>query len=262
VRDFGFTGERRALALLPLCVFGMLYLVLAMNAQPGWGAALVGLALAYFVGFFALAAGWFWARWFASGLGWSGFMVGVMALVMMGWIPALGIYAGLHGLVVLLLMGPKMEARYELLPAWRERYGMDEFGVARLGKAVTRGAGALPTLILWALAPREEALSAVAVVQGLDVTRLAALGLLVVALMGFVKLRGYAVLGLAGAAVAIAVAAGIPSGGEAMSMSSSFMNPFAPSALAQLPLASFALAFVAAALAPWTLPLWRFFRRS
>ena len=53
MRELGFAGERRALALLPLVAFGLLYLVLSLNAQPGWGPALLGLSLAYMVGFFA-----------------------------------------------------------------------------------------------------------------------------------------------------------------------------------------------------------------
>ena len=262
LRGLAYTGERRALALLPLCVFGLLYLVLAANAQPGWGPALVGLSLAYLTGFFALAAGWFWARWFASGLGWSGFMVGVMALAMFGWIPALGIYTGLHGLVVALLLGPKMAERYELRPGWRERFAMDDFGVARLGKAVTRGASALPTLILWALAPREEslALRGVGPVGPEAVVLVVALGLLVLALVGLVKLRGFGLLALAGAAAALVAAAGISllGPGPAHLLSGgpwALPAPMTPSATPIL-----ALGFVVAAFSPWARTLVRSLR--
>ena len=82
-------------------------------------------------------------------------MVGLMSLVMVGWHPSLAIYTGFHALIVGALWASKMAARYELQTGWRERYGMDEFGVTRLGKAVTRGSASLPTLIMWALAPRE-----------------------------------------------------------------------------------------------------------
>ena len=53
------------------------------------------------------------------------------------------------------LAGKKMAARYDLQEGWRQRYGMDEFGVARLRKTVTRAAASLPSLILWALGPKE-----------------------------------------------------------------------------------------------------------
>ena len=79
-----------------------------------------------------------------------------MSLVMMGWHPSLAIYTGLHALIVAALMGAaRWPPATSCRPTWRERFGMDEFGVARLGKAVTRGSASLPTLIMWALAPRE-----------------------------------------------------------------------------------------------------------
>jgi hypothetical protein len=262
LREFGYTGERRALALLPLSMFALLYLVLSLNAQPGWGPALFGLSLSYFLAFFALAAGWFWARWFASGLGWSGFMVGVMALVMFGWQPALGIYTGLHALVVAALMGSKMSETYELRTGWRERYAMDEFGVARLGKAVTRGAGALPTLILWALAPREGTewlQSVLSVGEGTAVA--IALGLLVLGLAGMMRLRGFAVLALGGAALAATVGLVLGAGGLAAvhnPLSDLIVRPNGayPDALAATPLVT--LLFLAGATLPFARPLYRY----
>jgi hypothetical protein len=53
------------------------------------------------------------------------------------------------------MAGKKMAAQYDLQEPWRARYGMDEFGVARLRKTVTRAAASLPSLILWALGPKE-----------------------------------------------------------------------------------------------------------
>jgi hypothetical protein len=256
LRGLALTGERRALALLPLCLFGLLYLVLAANAQPGWGPALVGLALAYFVGFFALAAGWFWARWYASGLGWSGFMVGVMAIAMLGWIPALGIYTGLHGLIVGLLLGPKMAERYELRPGWRERFNMDDFGVARLGKAVTRGASALPTLILWALAPREEPAAVTSLLgQAQGAILIVGLVLLVLGLRGLIKLRGFGLLALGGATLAVAVAAGMSLVGLASPLG---LGAWAlPAPLTPSPTPLLALVLLTAAFSPWARTLFR-----
>ena len=85
-----------------------------------------------------------------------------------------------------------MASRYELQATWRERYAMDEFGVARLGKAVTRGAASLPTLIMWALAPRE----------GDQMLLLGGLALLLAVggLSGLVRLRSWGLLALSGAA--------------------------------------------------------------
>src|SRR3954465_14399020 len=75
LREMGFEKPRSAIALLPLSLFSFLYLLAAFNADPQWQLALGGLALCYLTAFVALASEWFWARWFASGLGWSGAMV-------------------------------------------------------------------------------------------------------------------------------------------------------------------------------------------
>src|SRR5207245_801657 len=141
-----------------LSLFGLLYLVVSLNAPPGFKAGLFGLAACYLVAFLALGAEWFWARWFASGIGWSGFIGGVLSLVIHPppeILRIMLIYAGLHGLVVASLLGEKVAALYDMQEGWRARYGMDQFGVARLGKTVTRTAAALPSLIAWALFPKE-----------------------------------------------------------------------------------------------------------
>ena len=49
----------------------------------------VALALCYGVAFVGVVAEWFWGRWFATGLAWSGVMIAVAALVMLGWTPVL-----------------------------------------------------------------------------------------------------------------------------------------------------------------------------
>lgn len=155
IENFGFEKTRRAITALVLSFFVSLYLMLSLNAPPGWGPAFLALAICYMVAFLAVAADWFWGRWFASGLGWSGLMVAVMSTVMLGWMWPLAIYGGLHGLVVLLLLGKRMIALYDLQEGWRQRFAMDEFGVARLRKTVTRSAASLPSMILWALGPKD-----------------------------------------------------------------------------------------------------------
>lgn len=187
----GFEGPRRAFAALALSFFVVLYLFLSFNAPPGWGPAFGALGLCYLVAFFSVVAGWFWGRWFASGLGWSGLMVAGISLVMIGWAPALAIYGALHALIVLPLAGKTMAAQYDLQEGWRQRYRMDELGVARLRKTITRSAASLPSLILWALGPKEG--------QGM-VFSLATLGLAIAGLSGVVRLRTWGWLALAGTA--------------------------------------------------------------
>ena len=113
----------------------------------------MALAFCYGVAFFAVVAEWFWGRWFATGLAWSGVMIAIAGVVAVGWLPQLVIFGVLHLFVIVALMGEKMAARYDLQAAWRERYKMDDFGVARLQKTITRSAASLPSLIIWALAP-------------------------------------------------------------------------------------------------------------
>jgi hypothetical protein len=161
MRELAYTRERSALALLGLSCFCVLYGAIALRPPPEllpWRGAFGGLAACYVTAFLALASGWFWARWFVAGLAWSGAMVGIAGVVMMGWQPALVFYGGIHGATALLLAGPKMAQAYEGQSEWRQRYGVDEFGVARVGKYVSRSAAALPSFILWLLAPRDHSL--------------------------------------------------------------------------------------------------------
>ena len=86
-------------------------------------------------------------------------MIAIAGVVAVGWLPQLVIFGVLHLFVIVALMGEKMAARYDLQAAWRERYKMDDFGVARLQKTITRSAASLPSLIIWALAPKEEGMA-------------------------------------------------------------------------------------------------------
>jgi hypothetical protein len=202
VREIGYERPRAAIALLPLSLFAFMYFFGALSSPPEWKGALIGLSACYLVAFLAIASEWFWARWFAGGLGWSGLMVGIVAMLMIGWQPALAIYGGLHAIVVLMLLGPKMAARYDLQPGWRARFGMDEFGVIRLRKAVTRASAALPSLIIWALGPREGDGQTIALVAG---AFLAVLGI-----RGLVRARTWGVLALAAASLAVLFGGNIP----------------------------------------------------
>jgi len=200
LNNIGFERTRRALAGLSLSLFFSLYLMMSLNAPEGFGRVFVALSFCYGVAFVAVVAEWFWGRWFASGLAWSGIMIAVAALVVVGWVPALAVFGVLHLLVVVALMGKKMAARYDLQEAWRARYKMDDFGVARLQKTVTRTAASLPSMIIWALAPKEEGLVAMGA--------LAATLLAVAGLRGVVRMRSWGVLAIASAGVLTAGVAG------------------------------------------------------
>jgi hypothetical protein len=250
LKDLGYERERAAVALLSLSFFGILYFLVALNAPPGWAPVFAGLMICYLTAFLALAAQWFWARWFASGLGWSGFMLGVMSLVMIGWHPSLAIYTVLHGIIVVALLGGKMSSRYELQATWRERYAMDEYGVARLGKAVTRGAASLPTLIMWALAPREG--DQMLLLGGL------ALALAIGGLSGLVRLRTWGLLALSGAAAALMAVAALSSD-LTLSVTDVDLPTAGLWALQGSP--AIGVAWVSLAVLPFALPVLRYLRR-
>lgn len=204
--SLGFERTRRALAGLGLSLFLALYLLVSLNAPDGWGPAFLALATCYLVAFLGVVAEWFWGRWFAAGLGWSGIMVAVATFVMAGWVPVVAIYGGLHALVVLCLTGKKMAGRYDLQATWRQRYQMDEYGVARLRKTVTRAAASLPSLILYALGPKEPGQGMVVAAVGIGALLLAA-----ASLRGLVLLRTWGVLASAAAAMALWTLAGFVS---------------------------------------------------
>jgi hypothetical protein len=198
LNGIGYERTRRAVAALALSLFVFLYLLISLNPPSDeWRLAFLAMSACYGVAFMGVAAEWFWGRWFAAGLGYSGMMVAVASFTMIGWSPVLAIYGALHALVVVTLAGKKMAERFEMQPAWRERYGMDEFGVARLKKTVTRASASLPSVILWALAPKEPG-------QGLFAAATLVTGVLALAgLVGVVRLRSWGLLALAGAAVAL-----------------------------------------------------------
>src|SRR5690349_14716497 len=117
VSQFGLVGERKALSLLFLAayatLFGLMGLI-AMSQIPEWTACFFAMAAVYAVGFFAVAADWFWGRWFAVGLGYSGLTMAIMAVVATRELsPAMMIFGAMHGLMSVCLLGEKMQAVYE-----------------------------------------------------------------------------------------------------------------------------------------------------
>jgi hypothetical protein len=187
--------ERVAVALLALSFFCVLYTLLAISPPPGWRPVFVGLAGCYVVAFLAIACQWFWGRWYTAGLAWSGAMLGLASVFMLGWHPVLAVYGGLHAIVLALLAGKQLAARYELQSAWRERFGIDEYAAVRVQRYVTRVSAALPSLIVWALGPREGQESWT-LASGLVV-------LVVAGLAGSLLMRTWGILATAVAGVAV-----------------------------------------------------------
>jgi hypothetical protein len=93
----GFTGERRAVSAAVFAFYAFLYLLLSMAVPPEWGRAIAALAEVYGLTFFALVAGYFWARWFAMGMGIFGAIQGAMGLWQLGAEPLVIFMLVTHG---------------------------------------------------------------------------------------------------------------------------------------------------------------------
>src|SRR5690606_18528116 len=102
---------------------------------------------------------WFWARWFAVGLGQFGALL-LLVLFKTGMEPMIAFVGGTHLLVSVLLMGEGMAAKYEHSERTAERYNFQEESMALMRRAVKSAGSTLPFLILYGLAPREEMFSA------------------------------------------------------------------------------------------------------
>lgn len=164
-QPFGLAGERKAFSILCLVFYTVLYglisllFYLAPPDQPevrAWVPAFAALAATYGIAFFALAADWFWARWFAIGLGYSGLTVAMWGMVTAKAIdPVLLFYGVTHGIVALFLQGKKLADHFDGQESWKKVLRVDDQGVDKVRHTVTRAAASLPTLILIALAPKE-----------------------------------------------------------------------------------------------------------
>jgi len=235
-------GVRRALSLFVLGFCTTLFLLVALAQGGPWARVFFALAAAYGVGFFGLAAEWFWGRWYAMGLAGSGITVAILGLVTSGWNPALLIWGGVHLVIYAPLMGEAMAERYENQRAWRERYGIDEHGAARLKRAVKGAATALPTLIFYTLAPRE----------GNDL-RLLLVPLLGLGIWGLLRLRFWGVLLIGLAAVGTAVGTGLDA---------RQVTPFLDGQVGLAGLGLLALAALLWSVAPFVVPAYRHLRTA
>ncbi len=188
-------GIRRAIALLLLGFYVTQFAMTAGLGPDETFAAYLGLALCYGLAFVGLAAEWFWARWFAIGVGNFGSLV-LLVLLKTGMEPLIAFFGGTHLAIWLLLLGEGMASRYEHSAATAERWGFQEESLVLMRRAVKSAGTTLPFLILYALAPQPEALQLVALALG------------VVGLGALLRGRTLGVLAL-GAAGAVAVVDGL-----------------------------------------------------
>jgi hypothetical protein len=194
-------GERRALAAVTFAFYFLMYLLLALlGAAPELAKALFALAGVYGLAFFALVAGYFWARWYAVGVGLYGVITAAVGIWQIGAEPILVFIGGTHLAATLMLWGESMAAGYDGQTAWRERFHMDENAVQRLGRSVIRAGVSLPFVLLYALAPKAA-----------GVTLIASVGALVLAGVGLralVQMRTWGVLALGAAGATLVTLAG------------------------------------------------------
>jgi hypothetical protein len=245
-------GERRAVAAAVLAFYGFLFLLVALQPPPGWGACFAALAGIYGLAFFSLVAGYFWARWFAIGVGMSGLISASISMFQVGWEPVLAFYGGTHGGISLLLWGRQVAARFDGRAEWRDRFHMDENATHRLGKAVIRVGISLPYIIMYALAPREGA------GMGGDLLLAGAVGLALSGVWGLLRLRAWAIPAMAAGAVGLAVSSvsAMASSGrhaEVASLGNGYALDLSAAGVG-------AAVFLTLAVAPFLVPLVRYLR--
>ncbi len=206
-------GERRALAAATFAFYFLAYLILALlgAVPPENTPSIYALAGVYGLAFFSLVAGYFWARWYAVGVGLFGIIVAAVGMWSFGPEPQLIFIGGTHLAATMMLWGQTMSQGYDGQTAWRERFHMDDNAVQRLGRSVIRAGVSLPFVLLYALAPKQDA--------GSLVMSLAALVLTGLGIRALVKLRTWGVLalGLAGVLMVAMAGADMAMGGMGLS---------------------------------------------
>lgn len=238
------TGERRALAAALLAFYAFIYLLVALAPPPGWAAAFAAMCLVYGAGFFSLVAGYFWARWYAIGLGMSGLITSIFSIFQIGMEPVLLFYGVTHGAVSLFLWGTGMSSAFDGRKEWRERFHLDENATHKLGKSVIRLGISLPYIVLYALAPKDGAGEALfAALAG---------GLVLTGIVALFRLRTWGVAALG--AGALALAASLVTGAFGLAP---FGNGYAVNVTAA---GAAALLLIASALAPFARPIARYLR--
>jgi len=148
-------GIRRAIALLLLGFYVTQFGMTALLGPDEFFPAYLGLALCYGLAFIGLADEWFWARWFAIGVGNFGSLM-LLVLLQIGMEPILAFFGFTHLAITVLLSGEGMAARYEYSEQTSERWNLQEESLILLRRAVKSAGSTIPLLILYALMPRPE----------------------------------------------------------------------------------------------------------
>ena len=170
----------------------LFYAVIAYaGLVPEFTKAFVAIAGVYGLAFFSLVAGYFWARWYAVGVGLYGVITAGVGMWQLGAEPVLLFVGGTHLAATFFLWGHAMSEPYDGQSAWREKFHMDETAVQRLGRSVIRAGVSLPFILLYAFAPKPEGAS---LIFSIGAFVLAAAGL-----RGLIQLKTWGVLALGAA---------------------------------------------------------------
>ncbi|MCX5741322.1 MAG: hypothetical protein NT062_02355 [Proteobacteria bacterium] len=187
-------GERRAIAAAVFGFFAFVWILNALNVPEPLQPVAYAMFGVYALAFFAVVAGYFWARWYAMGVGLFGVIVSAALCYQLGALEPMFLFlGGTHLGATVLLWGDAMSEPFEGQRAWRDRYHMDDNAVQRLGRSVIRAGISLPFVLIYGLAPKPEG--------GLAAT--IALGLAVVGFGGLLKMRTWGVLAIATSGVVL-----------------------------------------------------------
>src|SRR5689334_1819903 len=106
-------GERRAIAAAVLAFYAFAYLLLSLQAPAGFEKAFYAMSGVYGLGFLGVVAGYFWARWYAIGVGLSGVITTVVGLYQMGPEPMILFMGATHAAISLALWGESMATTFD-----------------------------------------------------------------------------------------------------------------------------------------------------
>ena len=188
-------GIRRAISLLLLSLFFWNFVLTALLGPDELFACFTGLSIVYGLAFIGVAAEWFWARWFAIGLGNFGSLT-LLSLLQAGMEPTILVFGLSHLVVSLFLGGEGMAARYEHSETTAERWNFQEESLVLMRRAIKSAGMSLPLLILYTLAPAPEAMHLIALAAGAT------------GVYGLLRGRTWGLLAMAGAGL-IALADGL-----------------------------------------------------
>ena len=177
-----------------MAFYGFLYLMMCFLGPAEWGRAFGAMGGVYALGFVGVVAGYFWARWFAIGIGTSGLISAVISMWQVGPEPTLMFYGGTQMLIPLVMCGGGMAKLFDGRTEWRDKFHHDEGATNRLGKAVIRVGISLPYIVLYALAPRG---------VGESLAMICGAGLAGIGLWALIRNRTWGVFALGGGAVAL-----------------------------------------------------------